>query len=81
MSNDATRAAGSSAPVCSEHPGFEDWWKETMQGRMQGSKYLARNAWAAALVWSGYFGEQNARVPNAGGEGRGASPRTSPPHG
>jgi len=31
--------------------GFETWWARTMQGRMDGSKYLARNAWFAALWW------------------------------
>ena len=29
---------------------FDDWWKEEMGGRMQGSKYLARNAWNAAIL-------------------------------
>lgn len=35
---------------------FEAWWDKKMGDRMRGSKYLARNAWAAgrisALQWA-----------------------------
>lgn len=43
---------GTSASPCSAHSGFEEWWQATMQGRMPGSKYLARKAWSAALMYS-----------------------------
>lgn len=43
-----------------EQDRFEAWWKSEMGDKMMGSKYLARNAWLAAL-WT--YGVKTRKPP------------------